>query len=144
MLWARSIGAKFEASMQLDSTGTSETKLSSSYAVPRKEKNRMENRELGAYQLIVIRSHIQMLLFKSAGISSIQNLPHSTPFITDLNFQPFSMDAIFSSINYTAINLQLSPIQTRHLLIDSRASKWLWLTPTRRDLAEASRATAVE
>jgi hypothetical protein len=63
MLWARSIGAKFEASMQLDSTGTSETKLSSSYAVPRKEKNRMENREFDAYQLIVIRSHIQMLLF---------------------------------------------------------------------------------
>jgi hypothetical protein len=60
MLWARSIGAKFGASMQLDSTGTSETKLSSSYAVPRKEKNRMEK---DAYQLIVIRSHIQMLLF---------------------------------------------------------------------------------
>jgi hypothetical protein len=63
MLWARSIGAKFEASMLLDSTGTSETKLSSSYAVPIKENNRMENREFDAYQLIVIRSHIQMLLF---------------------------------------------------------------------------------
>jgi hypothetical protein len=54
------------------------------------------------------------------------------------------MDAIFFSINYAAINLQLSPIQTRHLLIDSKSSKWLWLTPTRRDLAEASRATAIE
>jgi len=63
MLWARSLEAKFEASIQLDITGTSETKLSSSYAVPGKEENRMENRELDAYQLIVIRSHIQMLLF---------------------------------------------------------------------------------